>query len=368
MLILAFPSSLAPVFIQTMEQACSSIWGFLLLAVFAVFAVALVVAPWRVQKAHLAGQKGNAKVSGVRNIQAEVSVPGASSGSCPFDGCPNVSYYTDAEHTGILNEFKAWVAHHAWAWKSKAEVENLIVSYRRQQGARATAEGRLLPRQHRVPTRVSDRLERRIDIPVLLTALGIEGYAAEIGVAWGHFSEIIMKGWKQCKGIYLIDPWPREPAELEAARKRLQPFVDRTHFLVGYSQDQSKHIPDDSIDFGYIDGCHNYDSVYTDLQLLWPKIRNGGYLGGHDFVHPRDPSVSHLRWWLGFGGKARPSGIPGAVNDFCAGKGVYFLATQKDAVGSDPTCAAQISYIIYKPPDYVDNGWMDLPNGTPAVC
>ena len=63
--------------------------------------------------------------------------------------------------------------------------------------------------------------------------------------------------------------------------------------------------------------------------------------------------MSHLRWWLGFGGKARLSGIPCAVNDFCAGKGICFLAMQNDAVGSDPTCAAQISYIIHKPPHVV---------------
>ena len=41
-------------------------------------------------------------------------------------------------------------------------------------------------------------------------------------------------------------------------------------------------FPDD-VDFVYIDGNHSYEFVKKDIELYYPKVRNGGILGGHDF-------------------------------------------------------------------------------------
>lgn len=41
---------------------------------------------------------------------------------------------------------------------------------------------------------------------------------------------------------------------------------------------------DSSLDFVYIDADHTYQAVKRDIELWYPKIRDGGILSGHDYV------------------------------------------------------------------------------------
>lgn len=41
-----------------------------------------------------------------------------------------------------------------------------------------------------------------------------------------------------------------------------------------------------SLDFVFIDACHNYEEVLKDLHGWWRKIRLGGVLAGHDLWFP----------------------------------------------------------------------------------
>jgi predicted O-methyltransferase YrrM len=38
------------------------------------------------------------------------------------------------------------------------------------------------------------------------------------------------------------------------------------------------------VDFVYIDGLHTYEQVCKDINNYLPLIRNGGFIGGHDYV------------------------------------------------------------------------------------
>jgi hypothetical protein len=40
---------------------------------------------------------------------------------------------------------------------------------------------------------------------------------------------------------------------------------------------------DESLDFVYIDASHEYEDVIKDLHAWYPKIKKGGYIGGHDY-------------------------------------------------------------------------------------
>jgi len=42
-------------------------------------------------------------------------------------------------------------------------------------------------------------------------------------------------------------------------------------------------IPNDFVDFVYIDGLHTYEQVKKDIANYLPKIKNGGFIGGHDY-------------------------------------------------------------------------------------
>jgi hypothetical protein len=49
------------------------------------------------------------------------------------------------------------------------------------------------------------------------------------------------------------------------------------------SWDGAKHYEDNSLDFVFIDAAHDYESVRQDILTWLPKIKKGGYIGGHDF-------------------------------------------------------------------------------------
>jgi len=52
------------------------------------------------------------------------------------------------------------------------------------------------------------------------------------------------------------------------------------------SKDAVNLFNDGSFDIIYIDAAHDYDNVKFDITSWMPKIKNGGYLSGHDFSLP----------------------------------------------------------------------------------
>jgi predicted O-methyltransferase YrrM len=51
------------------------------------------------------------------------------------------------------------------------------------------------------------------------------------------------------------------------------------------SDDAINDLKDNSFDFVYIDGLHTYEQVKKDISNYLPKIKDGGFIGGHDY-HP----------------------------------------------------------------------------------
>lgn len=49
------------------------------------------------------------------------------------------------------------------------------------------------------------------------------------------------------------------------------------------SVEMAKRYEDQSLDFVYIDAAHDYESVMDDITAWAPKIKTGGYIGGHDY-------------------------------------------------------------------------------------
>lgn len=52
----------------------------------------------------------------------------------------------------------------------------------------------------------------------------------------------------------------------------------------------AEHIADGWADFVFVDAGHSYGAVKSDLEAWEPKVRAGGWFGGHDY-HPNHPGV-----------------------------------------------------------------------------
>jgi hypothetical protein len=113
----------------------------------------------------------------------------------------------------------------------------------------------------------------------------------EIGVKLGKNAKRILNNL-HIKKIYLIDPydniiergffWKQEYTDcFSEAKNNLSKFEEKIEFIKKKSEYASEDVPD-NLDFVYIDGNHTYKYVKKDIELYYPKIKNGGIIGGHD--------------------------------------------------------------------------------------
>lgn len=49
------------------------------------------------------------------------------------------------------------------------------------------------------------------------------------------------------------------------------------------TRDASEYVSDESLDFVFIDADHAKNSVAEDITYWQPKVKKGGWLGGHDY-------------------------------------------------------------------------------------
>ena len=110
----------------------------------------------------------------------------------------------------------------------------------------------------------------------------------EIGVYYGTHAKNILESLP-IKMLYLIDPyetyvekgilWNAEYKNIYAeANKKLEKYKEKVKFIKRKSQDAVGLIPD-SLDFVYIDGNHTFKAVKKDIELYYPKVKNGGVIG-----------------------------------------------------------------------------------------
>src|SRR5688572_21614184 len=104
---------------------------------------------------------------------------------------------------------------------------------------------------------------------------------AELGVDKGILFGMLLR---ECPALNLIgvDTFPnpersRRVFELEKTE------VDRALVLSGTTRDCSEGVRDGALDFVFIDADHGYQAVKEDIELWRPKVRPGGWLGGHDY-------------------------------------------------------------------------------------
>jgi hypothetical protein len=104
---------------------------------------------------------------------------------------------------------------------------------------------------------------------------------AEIGVAEGVNARSILERLDM-KHLYLIDPFEQHISSYAMMLETLRPFEKTITHIRMTSHEAATHIPN-GLDFVYIDGNHSYEFVRQDIHDYFPKVRDGGIIGGHDF-------------------------------------------------------------------------------------
>lgn len=125
----------------------------------------------------------------------------------------------------------------------------------------------------------------------IFNSLGFRN-GCEVGVWQGKNAFNIVNAIPEAK-ILLVDPYSNHPYVRKPRTEwRIENAEGQAHnrlqgknvvFIRKLSEDAVKDIPDESLDFVYIDGEHHYDQVMLD-NILWSrKIRKGGIAAGHDY-------------------------------------------------------------------------------------
>jgi len=118
---------------------------------------------------------------------------------------------------------------------------------------------------------------------------------AEIGVAQGNHAVTLCKANPGIK-LFCIDIWELYPGYdeytdrikryYEEAKAKLAPYD--CIFIKKFSMEALAEFADESLDFVYIDGAHDFKSVADDICEWTKKVRIGGIVFGHDYKRSRD--------------------------------------------------------------------------------
>lgn len=137
-------------------------------------------------------------------------------------------------------------------------------------------------------------LHNRSNFGYFLTHHNLTKMGVEIGTFKGEFAKQILNTWEG--KLYMVDQWrelgkeymdisnhKNHESPLMDTVKNLKGFEDRAFMLRGKSSQIVNLFEDESLDFVYIDGNHEYSYVKEDIELWYPKVKKGGLVSGHDY-------------------------------------------------------------------------------------
>jgi len=141
---------------------------------------------------------------------------------------------------------------------------------------------------------------------------------AEIGVLNGNTAGRLLRQ-RPYLIHFMVDPWAvpgrdtsywksadansrKARREHEAAYQqtlRVTKFAGKRARIMRMTSEQaSLQVADNSLNFVFIDGDHSYEGTKLDIELWLPKIKKGGWIGGHDFEHEKRPDLGGVtRAW-----------------------------------------------------------------------
>lgn len=136
--------------------------------------------------------------------------------------------------------------------------------------------------------------------------LGTNLVGCELGVSQAFTLRYFLDSTKNIKKIYAVDAWKAymdwhvfHPQEEVDGWKRdafslMADHMDRIQILEMDTAQASKMIPDNSLDYIFIDGDHSFAAASRDMRNYWRKVKSGGIFAGHDWQLPAVSSAVKL--------------------------------------------------------------------------
>lgn len=156
-----------------------------------------------------------------------------------------------------------------------------------------------------IPHKSTAAVERATSI---FERLGPDPVGVEVGVFSGALSKLLLQ--HPTLTLYMVDSWKEHDPEGEYAKsdyhgklsqKEQDDLYTGTLAAVSFaggrakvirkdSLEAAKYFEDNSLDFVFIDADHTYEAVKKDIEAWAPKVKNGGWLCGHDYENPDFPA------------------------------------------------------------------------------
>lgn len=136
----------------------------------------------------------------------------------------------------------------------------------------------------------------------MMATIPAGAFIVEVGSYAGESTEVLAEKASQ---LICVDPWDPELFKSRppgvtmndvwlAFKVRMYPWCEvleasggGLHILRMTSIEAAKLVPDWAADLVYIDADHFYPSVKEDIQAWLPKVKPGGFIGGHDYDDER---------------------------------------------------------------------------------
>ena len=131
-------------------------------------------------------------------------------------------------------------------------------------------------------------------VPVL-QGLNKDLVGCEVGVSYGFNLVYFLDSLPNITKVYAIDPYmpyddgPGGMVTQEVIDKVKNLFLENiapynnVKFINLTAIEASSYIPDNSLDYIFIDGDHSYSAVTLDIKTYFKKVKAGGIFSGHDF-------------------------------------------------------------------------------------
>ncbi len=141
---------------------------------------------------------------------------------------------------------------------------------------------------------------------------------AEVGVFRGYTTWRVLKALPDIEKYYCIDPWELYSDQARTLRnksseksmladgtawkdfvKNVAPWRDKITVIRHMSEEALGHIPDEYLDFVFIDANHSYKYAKFDIPGWTRKVKRGGIVFGHDYEDPHKGARRDLEFGVG---------------------------------------------------------------------